>query len=84
MNKDIEKNIKRWANEPKDKNNPLRHLFDFMKKHGYFSEHENYYSYKRKVHGVDTTSEEREDAYKEWKKSLPAQEQADFNEMFNE
>ena len=66
------------------KNNHFKNLFEYLKLLGYFKEYENYYSYKRKVHGVDTISEERQDAYKEWKESLPAQEQADFNEMFNE
>ena len=55
-----------------------------MREFGHFKEYKDYKQFRRERHGVDTTSEERQDAYKEWKKDLPAQEQADFNEMFNE
>lgn len=66
------------------KKSHFENLFNFMKMHGHFKEYEDYKQFRRERHGVDTTPEERQDAYKEWKKSLPAQEQADFNEMFNE
>ena len=55
-----------------------------MRQFGHFKEYEDYRQFRRERHGVDTTPEERQDAYKEWKKDLPAQEQADFNEMFGE
>ena len=55
-----------------------------MREHGHFNEYEDYKQFRRERHGVDTTPEERQDAYKEWKKDLPAQELEMFNEMFGE
>jgi len=66
------------------KKSHFENLFNFMREHGHFNEYEDYRQFRKERHGVDTTSEERQEKYDNWKSSLSEKDKQDFNEMFGE
>ena len=67
------------------KDNHIRNMFEFMKKHGHWKQYQSFEDYRRATYRIgeeDLDEIERQEKHEDWKNEMPEQERLDFEEIF--